>query len=179
VNIRRRHIRSLARQKIEEAGITNAPIDVKRIALLQNAAVHEEVADDKFAGYLLRDSPSGVAIIGVNAFHSETRRRFTIAHEIGHLLLHAPLEGEPVHFDEIFMRRDALSAQGTEPREKEANLFAAELLMPAHLIARDLPALTRSAASEERVIDELAEHYAVSVHAMGIRLSYLGYIENW
>jgi Zn-dependent peptidase ImmA (M78 family) len=84
-----------------------------------------------------------------------------------------------VHFDEIFMRRDSLSAQGTDPREKEANLFAAELLMPAHFIARDLPALTRTAASEEKVVEEMAEHYAVSEQAMGIRLSYLGYIENW
>lgn len=176
MNIRRKYIREFARQKIIQAGIEHAPVDVKQIAQAQNAIVYEAVADDKFAGYLYRDSPEGVAIIGVNSKHSETRQRFTIAHEIGHLLLHAPKTGEPVHFDEVFMRRDPLSAQGTDPHEMEANLFAAELLMPAHMIAIDLPQIMGAFHSEEDVIEEMARCYVVSPQSMGIRLSYLGYM---
>ncbi len=47
------------------------------------------------------------------------------------------------------------------------------------VIRSDLPVLTRTAASEETVVEEMAKRYAVSAQAMGIRLSYLGYIESW
>lgn len=176
MNIRRKYIRDLTQRLLTDAEIFRAPVDVKYLAKLQNAVVHESDAEDKFAGYLFRDAPGGMAVIGVNSKHSTTRQRFTIAHEIGHLLLHAPASDEAVHFDEIFMRRDLVSAQGTDLREVEANLFAAELLMPEHFIMNDLRASIPNFSCEEKLIDQIAGVYHVSPQAMGIRLSNLGYL---
>ena len=175
MNIRRKHISELASQVLRTSKQLHAPIDVQAVAIAQNAVVRISDAEDQFAGYLFRDAPGGSAIIGVNRKHSPTRQRFTIAHEIGHLLLHAPSPGEPIHFDRIFMRRDVRSSQGTDPKEIEANIFAAELLMPGHLIAHFLES-EANFNSEEELIDRMAVHFGVSSQAMGIRLSALGYV---
>ena len=176
MNVRRKHIREVTSRLLTQANILRPAVNVREIARLQNATVHIEGAEDKYAGYLFRDKARGIAVIGVNSKHSETRQRFTIAHEIGHLVLHAISTDEPVHFDEIFMRRDPKSAEGSDWKEMEANLFAAELLMPAQMIAHDVSAL-HATTSEEVLISRLAEQYEVSEQAMGIRLSYLNYIQ--
>lgn len=58
-------------------------------------------------------------------------RRFTLAHEIGHWLLHR----EVVLFRETPVTDASLRSPST-PREREANVFAAELLMPGKLVAQ-------------------------------------------
>src|SRR3954468_10495898 len=65
-------------------------------------------------------------VIVVNGAEAETRRRFTIAHELGHWICQC-LEGiaEPV-----MCRDNDLSTATNRAREREANVFAAELLMP-------------------------------------------------
>lgn len=104
------------------------------------------------------------------ARRSTGRRRFTIAHEIGHLVLHVP------RFHEVFYDRPADIQEIEEPpdaglpelgrREREANVFARELLMPealvdeqAHATGFNLPAL--------------AKRFEVSVPAMRLRLRLL------
>ncbi len=59
-------------------------------------------------------------VVMINARIPTDRKRFTLAHELGHLVMHS----EPAHF--------------TEEAEAEAMAFAAELLMPAHLIRPEL-----------------------------------------
>jgi Zn-dependent peptidase ImmA (M78 family) len=175
MNIRRKHISRLALSAVSRAGISKAPVDVVTIARQFNAIVKASPTDDKFAGYLFRHGPGGYAIIGVNSLHSPTRQRFTIAHEIGHLLLHADELPEEVHVDHVFMRRDSRSAAGTDHREIEANAFAADLLMPTQFIERDLQIVAPHQSSEEVLIAEMARLYEVSPQAMGIRLANLGY----
>jgi Zn-dependent peptidase ImmA (M78 family) len=65
-------------------------------------------------------------VIVVNGAEPETRRRFTIAHELGHWICQC-IEGiaEPV-----MCRDNDLSTATNRAREREANVFAAELLMP-------------------------------------------------
>lgn len=103
--------------------------------------------------------------------HPETRRRFTIAHELGHLLLH---KDEKLHIDERFPIgfRDGVSSLAEDDNEIEANQFASELLMPLEFLAKDLKDLSLDMESEE-AIAELANRYQVSLQAMTIRLSRL------
>ena len=82
------------------------------------------------------------------------RRRFTIAHEIAHWVCHR--HGVPSRCE-----LDA-GAAARDPREREANTFAAELLMPADAV-RD----AHSRGLEPRYI---AERFAVSELAMAWRL---------
>ena len=64
-----------------------------------------------------------------------TRRRFTIGHEIGHWRLHHKPGQQP-----LFCRKTAVRDDEEDPEqgglsiEEEANVFAAALTMPAHLM---------------------------------------------
>jgi Zn-dependent peptidase ImmA (M78 family) len=110
---------------------------------------------------------AGGAIIGVNRNHAPTRQRFTLAHELGHFLLHRDLES---HSDIDFRvkYRDRRSSEATDVEEVEANFFAACLLMPASF----LNALNASAAlSNDEMVADLARTFDVSSHAMSLRLS--------
>jgi Zn-dependent peptidase ImmA (M78 family) len=90
----------------------------------------------------------------VNAAEPETRQRFTIAHELGHWVCQR-LEG---HSAPVYCRADEI---GLDPEvkalEREANLFAAELLMPEGAV--------RAAFAR----DEGAESLGVSENALAWR----------
>ena len=117
--------------------------------------------DANTSGVIKRDAAdggtSGYAIY-VNEKHPEVRRRFTIAHEIGHFCLHKDLIGDGIVEDALW-RADNLSNK----IEAQANRFAANLLMPWHLIER---------ANDNGVVDirDLARAFNVSKDAMSIRL---------
>jgi Zn-dependent peptidase ImmA (M78 family) len=123
--------------------------------------------------------PDGSGVIGVNSEHPKTRQRFTIAHEIGHLLLHGE---EEFHIDEKapLALRDEVSSQAIDPREIEANQFAAELLMPDTLVRASVGALIAAEANitAEDAIERLAREYRVSPLAMTHRLSNLRIIST-
>ena len=155
-------------------------MDVYRMAAALGAQIHDDPAAASLSGFLVRDVNSRRALIGVNGSHPPARKRFTIAHEIGHLLLH---EGDALHVDrrdgvDLGLRvklRDPESSLGTDDEEKEANLFAAELLMPPSLLKADLLRMKAGAPQEEDedLIESLAKRYGVSVQAMTFRLTNL------
>jgi len=164
--IRRKHIRDVALRLCSKHGTGRPPVDVEKIATQLGAVIHKNRVEDDVSGFVAwkNDRP----IIGVNARHSSNRQRFTIAHEIGHILLHPQMS---LHIDESFavrLRSDK-SPRGDHD-EKEANLFAAELLMPASLIADDIRRIGVLDLHDERRIEELAKSYHVSTQAMTIRL---------
>lgn len=176
--IRRKHIRSVAETLLETRGITDAAVPVDRIAESLGIEVRREMVDDDLSGFLFRDLEQRTAIIGVNARHSENRIRFTIAHELGHFLLH---EGETVHFDGkrpglTLNLRGLEASNGTDDNEREANLFAAELLMPVKFLENDLLD-DSSDLMDENTLQDLAGKYQVSVQALTFRLANLNYIE--
>ena len=168
--IRRKLIQDTVNELLNELGITSPPVDVEAVARHKGAVVVKEPNKDDFSGFLYR-SPDSPPIIGVNSLHSLNRKRFTVAHEIAHLCLH-PRSG--VHVDQAFVQmRDAKASEGVDEEEMEANRFAAELLMPKHFLLKDLSALGRIYADDEKEISNLAKKYEVSSQAMAIRLSSL------
>jgi IrrE N-terminal-like domain len=103
----------------------------------------------------------------LEARRSPGRRRFTIAHELGHWRLHS--EGAGAHTR--FCRSDEVGASEAEARaarqiEREANRFAAALLMPEVLVRREAPLYRLD-------VQVLAERFGVSVVAMQVRLESL------
>jgi Zn-dependent peptidase ImmA (M78 family) len=175
--VRRKLIRTLVQRLLDERRVRSAPVDVTSIATALGVEVQETPAEDDLSGFLYRDRQRKSAIIGVNADHHPNRRNFTAAHELGHYLLH---DFDDVHVDrdfKVWLRNDA-SSQGTDVEEKEANLFAAELLMPAHFLAHDVEEIGTIDLLDEEVLQELAAKYGVSTQAMTFRLAYLGYIQQ-
>lgn len=98
-----------------------------------------------------------------------SRQRFTIAHEIGHFLLHT----EALHVDDGFgiRFRDDTSSQATDDAEIEANQFASHLLMPASFLELDIRKSGRIDIEDEDQVKVFADKYGVSTQAMTLRLA--------
>jgi Zn-dependent peptidase ImmA (M78 family) len=166
---------SLARKKaielLKSGRVRRAPVPVEELARFAGAKIRYKPFPGELSGMVHR-RPDGNAVIGVNSLHLLTRRRFTIAHELGHLILH---KDEKLHVDEgaAIGFRTPESSLAVDDNEIEANQFAAELLMPQDLIRRDLKKLP-SDIEPETAVAQLARRYQVSIQAMTIRLNGLG-----
>lgn len=176
--VRRKLIQTVVADLLQRHGVQGPPVDVMKIARGLGARVGRAPAGDPdLSGFLLRQPEPGGVIIGVNGSHPAVRQRFTIAHEIGHLLLH---RGEGFHVDRGAFRvfkRDSDSATGTNPAEIEANVFAAELLMPAKFLIADVRKRTSIDLADDTSLRDLAARYKVSPQAMAFRLANLGQIQ--
>ena len=142
-----------------------APVDVVRMA--ENGfrlKVWEQVLPPEISGKIKRDPKFGgdaqYSII-VNKSESKNRKRFTVAHEVAHYLLHRGLIGDELTDDPLY--RSGLSTL----QEVQANKLAADILMPFALIEREMRDGIRS-------ISELARRFQVSEQAMSIRLGVPG-----
>ncbi|MHB8830757.1 MAG: ImmA/IrrE family metallo-endopeptidase [Patescibacteria group bacterium] len=155
------------------------PVDVRALAKKFKAEVKEfEFDDNSIAGFLRRND-DGTSLIAINARNAPERQRFTIAHELGHLLLHV---AETMHVDKqgtatpIYFRNDE-SSKATRMNEIEANQFAAELLMPIDEVLASAKKIINREPNKtiEDLVVALAESYEVSVAAMSIKLGVSAY----
>jgi Zn-dependent peptidase ImmA (M78 family) len=159
--------RERAREILEEFSITKAPVPVERVAKRLGATVRYSPFEDSLSGLItIKD---GIPIIGINALHHPNRQRFSIAHEIGHLVLHGEFLIDHVHVDKSFsLNRDELSARGEDALEIDANAFASELLVPREWLRNAIP---RDADfDDERTLAAIARQFKVSTTAMQHRL---------
>ena len=166
--IRKKKIQAVVGSLLEKNQIRAVPVPVTQIARAEGAHLYFDALEGDLSGFLYREGSQ--ATIGVNTHHAPVRQRFTVGHELGHLLLH---HHDQLHVDYKF--RNSQSAKGTDPEEIEANLFAAELLMPKVFVEKDLQHTAVDLADED-LIFELARKYGVSAQALAIRLSTLGYL---
>lgn len=178
--VRKKYIRELVEGLLDQFRIKKGRVNVEDLARKIGIEVRAESVDGDLSGFLFRDAKTKKAIIGVNASHHQNRQRFTIAHEIGHYLMHP---GEPFHVDGMKVafrinRRDGESSTGLDDSEREANLFAAELLMPARFLRKDLNAKDIDLLDDANVVNELARDYGVSAQALTFRLINLGLISE-
>jgi Zn-dependent peptidase ImmA (M78 family) len=155
----------------ETGQAARTPVDIEAIARHLRAQVVEEKLDRSVSGMLYRDGEQ--VVIGVNSAHVDRRRRFTIAHEIGHLVLH---KGRPLVLDHVRVNfRDANSSTASDLEEIQANAFAAEILMPRdQVIAGAKKLLEDRTITEAAIIEYLAQGFDVSDQAMEYRLINLG-----
>ena len=151
------------------AGLSKPPVDLNQVAAKLDVEIRPFDLGSEVSGMLYRDG--GRRVIVVNQKHSPLRQRFTIAHELGHLMLH---RGEAVHVDEGFRinLRDPRSATAEEVEEIEANAFAANLLMPAAWLRADIERKGLDPGDED-ALRQLADRYQVSLHSMALRAASL------
>lgn len=136
-----------------------APVDVLGVADALGLKVWEDDINP-YSGKLQRDAlhggVSGYSVI-VNAGEPLPRKRFTIAHEIAHFILHSEQLAKSDIEETLY--RGSLS----DRLEAEANKLAADILMPLSLIEK---LISQGISS----IEELADALEVSKTAIGIRL---------
>lgn len=129
------------------------------IKLKKDISIEYVPLDASISGKLYRKDEKW--IININENHHPNRRRFTLAHELAHYVLH---KSESESFtDTVFFRGGSVNNF-----EYAANEFAAKLLMPEKRVRE----LIRSGINN---IERLAESFGVSVTAMLYRVKQLGF----
>ena len=173
-------------EKFEEAGYdVEAPVDVDEVArYLGLKVIWDSSLENKNIVGEINFSEEGVGKVNINpsANSFEPRRRFTLAHEIGHWCLHRNKEKSGfVDSSESMSRKDSY----WDHMEFEANNFAAQLLMPRDLVLREGKKIICDFKSEngqdskikkENFIEGMARKFEVSKPAMEYRLKNMGII---
>jgi Zn-dependent peptidase ImmA (M78 family) len=153
--------------KVNEALTVSSeiPINLEKIATHFGYKIKDLDFEDDFSGMLVKKT------IYTNSAEKDkfpTRHRFTIAHELGHALIH---KSENHQYKPVRFRSDSISLD-EKKLEQEANQFAAWLLMPEVELLNELD--NKDSISEDE-IREIAKKFNVSFSAMNYRLSDLGY----
>ncbi|MEU6326752.1 ImmA/IrrE family metallo-endopeptidase [Streptomyces sp. NPDC047049] len=171
-----RRAEARAAQLLADCGAFSPPVDIEQLVRHQGAMIsRSSFKDGDVSGMLLRRDGQP-PVIGVNDSQPRLRQRFTIAHELGHLVLHPGREvvlDRPVRIN----LRDGTSSTATDREEIEANAFAASLLMPADMVREQLMRLPSAIRQDpDRCTTALADLFDVSGPAMGFRLINLGLV---
>jgi len=144
---------------LKKLNVVKAPIPIEKVAsLFSLEIVYYPKFPNSISGAIIKDED--LHAIGVNENHPKVRQRFTIAHELGHYIMG---HDENTILDDTFDKNT--------DKEREANKFAGELLMPYDLLKSDI---------EKEICDipSLAKKYEVSEQAMSIRLLETNFIHN-
>lgn len=169
-------VRKHVSQLLDGAATYHPPIDVESIARQLQIEVHFEELDDEVSGLLLISG--GRSTIAVNRDHHKNRQRFTIAHEIGHFILHRS-DDDDLFVDKKVYHRNAAASQGMYRQEIEANRFAAEILMPKQLVESVISDKGGDIdLSDDFAVYQLARIFAVSEQALAIRLAALNFVPS-
>ena len=145
----------------------NLDIDVKEIESQKiDWLENNKFIPDDLCGYIEKDEGGNITIY-YNPNHHENRQRFTIAHELAHLLLGHLNDNQRLYRDFT----DNFKNTTYNPKEVEANQMAAKILMPEDKL--DFLIYKKGITS----IKELAKIMRVSEAAMLYRLKNLGWIK--
>lgn len=151
----------------KEKSICTEPLDIVNVAKeIFGIKVFFSDLDRTTSGFIERTSDMNWAI-HVNRWENPLRQRFTIAHELGHLVMHRDILKSGSHSDQI-LYRDEHNSQ----IEKEASEFAANLLMPQELFDKYLN-------EGLDTIGQLSEKFQLSSSAVKYRAFKLKYISEY
>lgn len=160
------HLRpeAAAAKLLKECSSVGPPVKIEGITRHFDLPVVEWQFPDALSALIVQTDAPGY-VIGVNKDHPRARRRFSIAHELGHAVLR--------HKNGHYLEFTDQSAFGEPPDysytdEREANAFAAALLMHAKWLRDDF--------GEWGNVTKLARRYQVSEEAMSFRLMNLGLV---
>lgn len=161
-------------QLLDDYLLSAPPINIEKLASKLGFEVLEEDLEDEVSGFLLSKNDRKVIVINTN--HHVNRKRFSIAHELGHGILHD--KNRELYLDSkktSYFFRDQNSSSGLNTIEIEANIFAAHLLMPQKLI-QELIKKYSIDLNDDDDLSALAKKLKVSDQALTFRLSNLGVI---
>lgn len=169
--------------------LNSLPVNLDAITSKLGVEVSYDFDFDKIghSGEISWSDDRSTAVIWVNPTDSKRRQRFTLAHELGHLFHHMLPAKADTKSDESFIdsskqfRRSGVISE----KEKEANNFSANLLMPKHMIKKEIRVIAdkyktdsgKLSCSRETFISELSEIFDVSTQAMEYRLKNLGLLK--
>ncbi|MDF1585432.1 ImmA/IrrE family metallo-endopeptidase [Marinimicrococcus flavescens] len=148
----------------------SSPVDVE--GLIRSFGLELVKSRDLDGAILGQITPNdnGSFTITVNKADHYFRQRFTMAHELGHYLMHRHLIGTGVDDNVAYRSTDAGSYYNLrikQTHEVQANQFAAHLLMPTQLVKEEWERLKPD-------FKAMAREFQVSPAAMRIRIEGMG-----
>jgi Zn-dependent peptidase ImmA (M78 family)/DNA-binding transcriptional regulator YiaG len=152
-----------ARETLRIAGVHEPPVKVADVCEALAVPIYKRPLPNSLSAAVMTLGEDTFAI-GVNKGHPTRRQRFSVAHELGHAVLRHRASFYLEYAEDVWEPPDH-----SYEVEREANAFAAALLMDQRWVREDF-------ASGIRDVDTLAKRYEVSSAAMGFRLSNLGLI---
>jgi len=169
----------LTREEIEKKAadillahnLYSIPVDLVAIANRNGVGIYNAKFSEDNISAMLSKRGDNVTML-VNQSDYSNRKRFSIAHELGHHFLHLFEDGEIIDTEvDLFRFESNTLDAGNEKRLREiqANQFAAALLMPSELVRKYFHETTSD-------LTALAQLFTVSEEAMGYRLNQLGLV---
>ena len=134
-------------------------LDVATIAYLRGVLVEEDRLDGAQGRLVLRGERGKVRID--SSIPEEGRKRFVVAHELGHFEMHR----QKTHLFKCKREYFELWRSQNPSVEREANLFASELLMPRHMFAKEASGMEPDLKS----VENLASLFSTSLTATALR----------
>lgn len=174
----REEIRIKAEQFCRDNGISEYPVSIVNVCNNLGLKVFEQYMDTGISGLLVVDQKywekyNANQFIVVNLIEPADRRRFTIAHELAHYVLHKK-------DNTIYAHRDINDGIKKKSQiESEADYFASNILMPEVLVRERASHIEGEAGGSVPffiMIQEIADSFLVSKAAAEVRLKQLNLI---
>lgn len=147
-----------AKQVLDDNFVIEPPVDVYQLAVNSGLDIRIGLFPDDYrtvSGFI--NIENGSPVMYVNQDDASNRQKFTIAHELGHWLLHEDeIRTNP---ERAVLFRMAIGESNKDPIEQQANAFAAELLVPMDMFEK----------VKFKSVKELAELFEVSQDVIGYR----------
>ena len=140
-------------------------VDIANIVRQQNYNVFIDDLDNNISGYVDHENREVV----LNKNETPERRRFTLAHELGHIILNS--NNSIQHRDNIL--NNQLDIYANDDKEVEANYFAGCILMPRDVFIREFNSIK---GDIDYKIQKLAYYFGVSKLAVNVRANVLNLI---
>lgn len=170
----KRKIADESNRILEEFNYQSGEVDVLELAKELGFQVGIAPLIDEEDGFIIvDDSTSSIQkltglrtdkIIGVNSERNIQKKRFIIAHELGHYCLHYEEEVS----DGMYAHRE--NRKGKDDNENDADFFAACLLMPSKSFNKKYKELKDKKLSEEDIVILLANHFNVPKESAARRI---------
>jgi Zn-dependent peptidase ImmA (M78 family) len=152
--VRNQFVCKMAKRVLADSKLKIPPVDLKEI-LKTYGIGYEEIDDfpDTVDALIVEDGSKVYA--AVNAKQHPHRKRFSLAHELGHFFLHRQgMPDEPITIDNP--PTDSLDTETKDPAEIEADLFAGELLVPLEMlkphVQKGIPEISKLFFVSEQVV---------------------------
>lgn len=155
-------------EEAQEKNISIKPFDIfSYIKTIDSIKLVDEYLDNDISGII--EKFTNYYQITLNQYHSPLRRRFTLAHELGHYILHKEHLNTNKRIEDSILFRKQFNNNSIE---LQANEFAAELLMPKDEFEKEIK-------NGNNTIEKLSFSFQVSFAAVKYRAFKLGYIREY
>lgn len=170
-----KRIENLTQSILDNFNANTIPVEIEKIVKEHKIEIINDNLGEGVTGLLAIEADKIIIGVDKSQNNSKSRKRFTIAHEFGHYILHRNHSNLFIDSNFKIMFRDLTSSKGVDINEIQANAFAAAILMPRKLLVNKIKELDLD-LSDDKSIKKIAEDFEVSLTAMSYRISNLGLI---